>query len=327
MRLVVVALALLSGCYNPTYPAGVPCTNAGDPCPGNQACISGVCGGMRGGGGDIDGSINNEIDAYVPDGSAGDLDADGVANAADNCPSKYNTDQHDEDKDGLGDVCDNCPHIANANQANGDADAVGDVCDPRPAVAGDTIIRFIPFHIVPPMVSIFGSWTVVGDSFQLNGTDCPQPPCDASLIIPGTYDKVTIEIAGQMVQFITPETWVVAIAGDNGTDRFYDGGYLDLTQPNNQFNRAMLEDWVGDNYTAHGSDRPNNRLANGSPFLIRVFADSTADTISVITRDNRTPDPNPNTHTGAQRLMPGQVGFASYGASVRVDYMIAFGRQ
>jgi len=219
MRSAALALALLAACYDPRFPAGVPCTNAGDPCPGNQACIGGVCGGMHGGSNHDDASINNEIDAFVPDGSPGDLDADGVANASDNCPNKYNMDQHDEDKDGLGDVCDNCPHVSNANQANGDGDAVGDACDPRPMMPGDTIIRFVPFNVVPAMVAILGSWTVVGgDGFQIDDRDCVKnggdTACDAELMIPGTYDKVTVEVAGTMVEFITPDTWVVAVAGD-----------------------------------------------------------------------------------------------------------------
>jgi hypothetical protein len=58
-----------------------------------------------------------------------DLDADGVANAADNCLVTSNSDQTNSDGDPWGDACDNCPVIANAGQENQDGDAWGDVCD------------------------------------------------------------------------------------------------------------------------------------------------------------------------------------------------------
>lgn len=71
-----------------------------------------------------------------------DTDADGVADAADNCPLVANADQANADADSLGDACDtdddndtvsdlvdNCPLAANTNQADFDVDGVGDVCD------------------------------------------------------------------------------------------------------------------------------------------------------------------------------------------------------
>jgi hypothetical protein len=57
------------------------------------------------------------------------LDGDGVAFAADNCPFDYNPTQVDADGDGLGDICDNCPLVANADQKDSDGDHVGDACD------------------------------------------------------------------------------------------------------------------------------------------------------------------------------------------------------
>lgn len=58
-----------------------------------------------------------------------DVDADGIFDADDNCPTVANGSQVDSDGDGLGNACDNCPTIANANQADGDNDDVGDLCD------------------------------------------------------------------------------------------------------------------------------------------------------------------------------------------------------
>ncbi len=98
--------------------------------------------------------------------SAEDLDGDGVANAADDCPNVFNPirpmdngKQADADGDGAGDLCDpcplaagattcpapnpedpdgdgvangldNCPYGANPGQEDADADGKGNVCDP-----------------------------------------------------------------------------------------------------------------------------------------------------------------------------------------------------
>ncbi len=61
-----------------------------------------------------------------------DTDGDGVPDATDNCPSRWNPDQADADGDGVGDVCDNCPGKFNPDQADSDGDWVGDACDQCP---------------------------------------------------------------------------------------------------------------------------------------------------------------------------------------------------
>lgn len=58
-----------------------------------------------------------------------DADADGVADASDNCPQTPNAAQADEDLDGVGDACDDCTHVANADQRDTDADGFGNACD------------------------------------------------------------------------------------------------------------------------------------------------------------------------------------------------------
>lgn len=81
-----------------------------------------------------------------------DGDGDGVADAADNCPTVANPDQADADGDGTGDACDsdtdgdgvpntsdNCPTVANAAQTDTDNDGIGDACDPLTDSDGDEI--------------------------------------------------------------------------------------------------------------------------------------------------------------------------------------------
>jgi len=60
-----------------------------------------------------------------------DDDADGVANADDNCPDEPNPNQEDGDGDEIGDVCDNCSEVANAAplDCDTDQDGYGNFCD------------------------------------------------------------------------------------------------------------------------------------------------------------------------------------------------------
>jgi hypothetical protein len=63
---------------------------------------------------------------------AGDFDADGLANCAENCPMVANPGQANGDGDARGDVCDNCPGTANSTQVDVDGDGRGDACDNCP---------------------------------------------------------------------------------------------------------------------------------------------------------------------------------------------------
>ena len=45
---------------------------------------------------------------------------DGIGDACDSCPTRYNPDPEDGDEDGIDDACDNCPTIANPDQEDSD---------------------------------------------------------------------------------------------------------------------------------------------------------------------------------------------------------------
>jgi hypothetical protein len=86
--------------------------------------------------GDTFNNTSNNRDVETVTLTAADQDADGIPDAADNCPAVANSDQADIDKDGAGDLCDNCPVVENPSQSDADADGKGDACDLR--VAGLT---------------------------------------------------------------------------------------------------------------------------------------------------------------------------------------------
>src|SRR5262249_26559024 len=59
-----------------------------------------------------------------------DTDADGVPDAADDCPLVANPGQLDADGDGIGDACDNCAVTANPDQLDSDFDGIGNGAPP-----------------------------------------------------------------------------------------------------------------------------------------------------------------------------------------------------
>ncbi len=73
-----------------------------------------------------------EINFITVRSAPDDMDGDGTANLADNCPFLANADQANGDTDPLGDACDNCDLAPNPGQQDADADGNGDACDACP---------------------------------------------------------------------------------------------------------------------------------------------------------------------------------------------------
>jgi hypothetical protein len=65
--------------------------------------------------GDITNQAGDDLTAFVWSFyiDSADIDADGIGNGCDNCPTVPNADQTDSDGDGVGDACDNCPNDPN----------------------------------------------------------------------------------------------------------------------------------------------------------------------------------------------------------------------
>ncbi|HTL33659.1 MAG TPA: thrombospondin type 3 repeat-containing protein [Kofleriaceae bacterium] len=217
-----LALLALAGCYNPSYQAGGSCSTA---CPGDLLCIDHVC-VPPGTSSQIDGSVIDARpvdalpDANVIDGPPGDLDADGINDNLDNCPSKGNVDQHDEDADSIGDVCDPCPHLA-GNAADQDGDGVGDMCDPQVGVAKQRILFFDPFTSTRSQWTYNNGTTRVGETLKMSGNNA-----DSQLLVPN--GEVRIETGGTIVSVgATPNQLSIefgeGVAGKYHYCEFYNG--------------------------------------------------------------------------------------------------------
>ena len=114
--------------------------------------------------------------AVVPDADPNDLDGDGIPNADDICPQRFDTaPEHDEDGDGLGDACDNCPTIDNTDQSDvGEGelqfpDGVGDACDPRSSRAGDKLDKLFTFVTDPASAFTGSGWSAASDRAVADG--------------------------------------------------------------------------------------------------------------------------------------------------------------
>jgi len=111
-----------------------------------------------------------------PDVDPNDLDGDGIPNAEDLCPQRFDAaPEHDEDGDRVGDACDNCPTVDNAEQIDlGEGglqfpDGVGDACDPRPTRAGDEENQLFTFAIDPAGQMAGSGWSVANDRAIADG--------------------------------------------------------------------------------------------------------------------------------------------------------------
>ena len=188
-----LASVVLVGCYSPTFKTGAPCTTDSD-CPSVQHCVNGTCGGMDVSVDAPNGSIDDgDVDAEIP---LGDPDGDGLAGAADNCPTISNANQYNEDGDKLGDACDPCPIEANDTPSDPDGDGVADGCDPNPTTAGNQIALFEGFHAALPAGWMVSSAVQVGDDVRITASGTNHgyisPPLDAPTKVT-VMTRVTIE--------------------------------------------------------------------------------------------------------------------------------------
>ena len=205
MRLVVVAIAFVAGCFPKTYH----CTTNAD-CGASGTCEpigfcayadSSCAGGLRFG--DLSGASSQQCVAQVDAGSDGrpdadlcaiDTDGDGIPDCRDNCPTVANPGQENDDGDRFGDVCDPCPPIADDNPPDTDGDGVADACDPRPTTSGDRIALFEGFsHGVPASWESNGTWMVVNnDDVRTSATNPPNTLAVASAT--STHETVSTAI-------------------------------------------------------------------------------------------------------------------------------------
>ncbi|HSD90234.1 MAG TPA: thrombospondin type 3 repeat-containing protein [Kofleriaceae bacterium] len=234
MRYTLAAMAVLSGCYNPSIRAGGPCVTA---CPGDLQCLDHVCvepGTMP------PGDSGTLIDAAI-DGPPGDVDGDGIVDNLDNCRLILNVDQHDEDGDAIGDVCDPCPHIA-GTAADQDGDGVGDACDPQLTIAKQHIKFFDPFTSTKSQWMPLSGASLVGETMRLLATST----ADAETRLGVSTGELRIETAGTVVTAdpAGPEHQLSVAFGFTGSSYHY----VEFYDSNGASGDACITKYDGANY-------------------------------------------------------------------------------
>jgi hypothetical protein len=190
----LLVVGLLTGCFSPSPPEGLPCSETGA-CPGGQRC-----------------AIDGKCYSTPPGDVAVDARLDDVADSMIDAPAACGT--RDHDGDGIPDLCDNCPHVANADQAHVlDADDVGDACDPD-NTRMDTQLVFEGFYTTPTSWVLPNGWSVANG--KLVGVTGITSVAYRDVAVP---QNVTVGTAGSLtlVQGGAPNIGVVArqTAGDD----------------------------------------------------------------------------------------------------------------
>jgi hypothetical protein len=263
---------LVAGCFSPSPQPGTLCSERGT-CPDPLICDQGVCVLEPGA---TDAATDSPLGDALDDSNL-DVDGDGHANAADNCPTMANPDQHDEDGDARGDVCDLCPHVSQVAFTNMDGDGVDDACDPFPATAGDAIVRFEPFTTLPADLERTGTWMISGDEALQTSTGVTR------LLVPLILGKVTAEIGGRITAISGASRELKITAGVTAPSEWTSCSFDDTDGTTPKYVLEIEKETA--TTTVIAIETPRAKMVVG-PVMLRIQANSALDTIACTTTEN-----------------------------------------
>ena len=215
---------------------------------------------------------------------------------------------HDEDLDGIADAADNCPTVKNKQTADADMDGVGDACDPHPGVV-DHIAAFYGFDTDnADWARHRGQWDVMADHLlHVRSTDFGNITADHGMMFAPPY---VVEARFRFGNDL-PDRSELSIVG--AIDAAYIGFYCTLTRTGTG---AEVSTWR----PGEEGVTQVKQLDVATTFTARLVVDT--DMVSCDIKGDGAPGAAATVPIGASRTGP--IGIEARYADVQTDFVIVY---
>ena len=201
-----------------------------------------------------------------------DADFDGLPDANDNCPNRWNPLQGDSDGDGVGDPCDNCPGTPNPGQVDTDGDGIGNACSE--AEGGCSLGDGTCEYLTAAGCAAAGG-TYVGD-----GVTCEDEASAAPVLGDPATSELTVRVSPNPARAVANVQFSIGEAGRGPVE-------IDVYDAAGRHVRRLLEDVVPQ-AGAHqviwdGRDARGAEAASGVYFVkVRTRAGQSMEKVTVL---------------------------------------------